>query len=270
MIIIELSNENIIHVQKSDIEYIQFKRLLEYEDVLKHCFTLKPLDFGSNNTYEQQKETITDNYKKICNNLNLDYRDIVRPYQTHSDKVKVVEDDKAQIQPSIFLEEYREVDGLVTNQLNKILSLTYADCTPLYFFDPNKKAIANIHSGWLGTAKKIGKKAVEKLIETYKCNPKDIICCIGPTIRDCHFEVDKDVKEKFVKAFNNMFLHSVIRNKYYINTVSINKAMLLEAGLQEENIIDSGICTVCNSDLTYSYRGNNKTESRNTAIISLV
>jgi hypothetical protein len=38
----DLSNENIIHVKDGDIEYIQFKRLLEYKDKLVHAYTLKP------------------------------------------------------------------------------------------------------------------------------------------------------------------------------------------------------------------------------------
>ena len=54
----DLSNENIIHVKKNGIEYIQFRKLLEYEDVLTHCFTLKPLDFGDNSNYESKKEII--------------------------------------------------------------------------------------------------------------------------------------------------------------------------------------------------------------------
>jgi len=266
----DLFNENIIHIKKDGIEYLQFRKLLEYEDILQHCFTLRPLDFGSNSTYESQKELVIENYKKICDSLNLDYRNVVRPYQTHSDNIKAVDNDTSE-EPSIFSKEYKEIDGLMTDKKNKILSLSYADCTPLYFFDPNKRVIANIHSGWVGTTKKIGEKAVERLVEVYGCETKDLICCIGPTIRECHFEVDEDVKEVFTKNFNDLEgLIRVTKAKYHINTVKINKRILLEAGLQENNIIDSGICTVCNYDLIYSYRGNNRAECRNTAIISLI
>ena len=138
----DLSNENIIHVKKNGIEYIQFKKLLEYEDILAHCFTLKPLDFGDNSNYESKKDLVTDNYKLICNELNIDYKNIVRPYQTHTNNVA-----EAKGNVGIFLNEYTDIDGLITDKSNKVLSLTYADCTPLYLFDPVKKVIGNIHSG---------------------------------------------------------------------------------------------------------------------------
>ena len=58
----DLSNENIIHVNKNGLEYIQFKKLLEFKNI-NHCFTLKPLDFASNATYEEKKEEVEENFK---------------------------------------------------------------------------------------------------------------------------------------------------------------------------------------------------------------
>ena len=45
--------------------------------------------------------------------------------------------------------------------------------------------------------------------------------------------------------------------------------MLKECGLKEENIIDSGICTVCNNDLLHSYRTEKDKAGRNAAIMEL-
>lgn len=266
----DLSNENIIHIKKDGLEYIQFRKLLGYSDIITHCFTLKPLDFGDNANYNDKQDLVTNNYKLICNELNIDYRNIVRPYQTHTNNVKEASKNKG-----IFLKEYTDVDGLITDKPNNILSLTFADCTPIYLFDPNKKAIGNIHSGWQGTVKQIAKKAIGKMIETYGSNPKDIICAIAPTIRKCHFEVEEDVKEIFSNQFSN--ISDIIttgeikqcKQKYYIDTVKINKNILMEMGLSEENIIDSKICTVCNSNLIHSYRKEGKKAGRNTALIML-
>jgi len=268
----ELSNKDVIHTKKDNIQYLQFKKLLEYDNIIQHCFTLKPLDFGTNDTYEQKKDEIIKNYKQICDSLGLNYENIVRPYQTHSHNTKAVNE------TGIFLEEYRNIDGLITTKKDKILSLTYADCIPLYFFDPNKKIIANIHSGWQGTLKSIGKKAAEKLINEFRSDPQDIICAIGPSIRKCHFEVDEEIKEEFCEEFRNSIkIQNIIskgniieeKQKYYIDTVDINRQLLIKIGLKAENIIDSEICTVCNSDLIYSYRGNNNTICRNTSLICL-
>ena len=264
---IDLSNENIVHIKKDGIEYLQFRKLLEYKNI-QHCFTLAPLNFESNSSYETKKEEVAENYKKICKSLNLDYKNIIRPYQTHTANIEIVKDIFLE-KPSIFSKEYKEIDGLITNKTDKVLSLTYADCIPLYFFEPEKNVIANIHSGWMGTTKKIGKIAVQKMIDEYECKAEKIICCIGPTIRKCHFEVEKDVKNIFENAFSYENIDKKQNNKYYIDAVEINKKMLLEAGLKQENIIDSKICTVCNCNKMYSYRGNAKTELRNTAIICL-
>ncbi len=156
-----------------------------------------------------------------------------------------------------------------------MLSLTFADCTPLYLFDKNKKIIGNIHSGWQGTIKKIAKKAIELMKEKYNCNPKDIICVIGPTIRKCHFEVKQDVRDIFYKEFsymnniNDIIKFSEKTNSYFIDTVEINKNLLKEEGILEENIVDSKVCTVCNSNIIHSYRKEGKEAGRNTALVVL-
>ena len=257
----DLSNKNIIHVVKDGIQFLQFRRLLKYNDRLAHCFTMKPLNY-------KDKPFDDDNYKSICNALNLDYKNVVYPKQTHTNVVKVVKSNSRS-------EEFVEVDGLITSEKDKVLSLKFADCTALFLYDPVKNVIGDIHSGWRGTACKIGKVAVEKMVKEFNCNPADIICCISPTIRQCHFEVEDDVKKIFMEAFND---ESIIKKgevidgkqKYYIDSVTANIKTLKNCGLKEENIIDSGICTVCNNKLLHSYRTDGNEAGRNTAIMSIV
>ena len=123
-------------------------------------------------------------------------------------------------------------------------------------YDAQKHVIANVHSGWKGTVQKIASKTIDKMQEQYNCNPKDIICCISPSIRECHFEVDQDVKDAFLEAFpKETDSIKQAHEKWHIDTVRINIEMLKEKGLREENIIDSKICTVCNCFQIHSYRG---------------
>lgn len=275
---IDLSNENVIHKKNKEIEYLQFRKLIEYKEIV-HCYTLKAnnFDIAGNDTYEEKKDITHFNYEKLSNALQISKDTILRPYQTHTDVVKAVNEKWKQRKISIFPEEFNNVDGLITNLPNIAFSLGYADCIPLFFYDPIKKVIGNIHSGWKGTLKKIAKRAVEEMENVYMCNPKDIICCIGPSIRKCHFEVEDDVYEMFYKEFlytgriNDIISKENTDNsKYYIDTVLINKIILQEAGLKVENIIDSGICTVCNFSVMHSYRVDKEKAGRNTAIISLV
>ena len=106
---------------------------------------------------------------------------------------------------------------------------------------------------------RISVKTVKKMKELYNSNPDDIICCICPSIRKCHFEVDKSVKDMFENEFKDIAMKNIIdkaenREKWYIDTVEINKLILKREGLREENIIDSKLCSVCNHDLIHSFR----------------
>lgn len=263
-------NNKIVVVKNEKVKYIQFKELLKYKNVI-HCFTLRPMDFGSNDTYSIKKEEIEKNYKILCDNLKINYKDIVRPYQTHTNNVKKVENEKG-----FFIEELKDIDALITNHTNEILSLTFADCTPIYIFDKEKNIISLVHSGWQGTAKSIVKNAIQELKKEYKCKVEDMLCAIGPTIRNCHFEVDTDVKEIFYKQFkymkniDNIIKENKKTGKSYIDTVMINKNLMLENGILSENIIDCNICTVCNSNIMHSYRKDGKDAGRNTAILGLI
>ncbi|MBR2744523.1 MAG: peptidoglycan editing factor PgeF [Clostridia bacterium] len=256
----DLTNESVIHVRKDGVQFLQFRKLLEYSDKIIHCYTLKPIDIKG-------KSKDDENYKMICNALELDYNNVVIPFQTHTNNVDIVLKDSES-------GEFPETDGLITNEKNKILCASFADCTSLYLYDPVKNAIGNIHSGWRGTVAKIGKVAVEKMTKEFGSNPEDLICCIGPTIRQCHFEVEDDVKNLYMDAFGD---ESIIKKadivngkqKYFIDSVAAITKMLKQCGLKSENIIDSGICTVCNNDVLHSYRSEWNLSGRNASIICL-
>lgn len=266
----DLSNKSIIHIKKDGLEYIKFKKLLEYKNI-EHCFTLKPLDFASNATYEEKRLEVEANLRVLSEEFGFNVNDICRPKQTHTDRVEKIENGDE----GIYISKFDDVDGFVTDKKNKELMLSFADCTPLLFYDPVEKVVANTHSGWKGTLQTIGVRTVEKMLSEYGCKTEDIICCIGPHIRKCHFEVDKDVRDLFYNKFRDLNgIEDIIEfneenNKYYIDTARINRQTLLNMGLKEENIIDSNICTVCNSDICHSYRTEKELSGRAVTIIYL-
>ena len=264
----KLTNNNIIHKNVDGTEFIQFRKLLEFPNV-KHCYTLRKNNINVQ-IKDGNKTELIESYKKVANALNVDYEHMLKPHQTHTDRVEIV---------SNLNQNLEEVDGVITNKKDIILCTTSADCTSLFFYDDSKKVIADVHSGWRGTLKKIGKKAVEKMVDEFNCDPKDIICCIGPCIQKCHFEVEEDVMNMFKNEFTYTNRISEIieqgknidgKQKYNIDTTLINKIILKEAGLVSENIIDSGICTVCNSDYFHSYRVDREKSGRNGAFIGMV
>lgn len=84
-----LNNKEIVITKNEDLKLMQFKRLLEYSDLV-HAFTLKPFDFESYSKYEKDKKKIDSNYKSLCTVLKLDSKKLVRPYQTHTSNIKEV------------------------------------------------------------------------------------------------------------------------------------------------------------------------------------
>lgn len=260
-----LKNEEIIYVQKEGIEYIQFKSLLKYG--VKHAYTFKSegIDFAFN----QDKNV--SSYEKLCKALEIDSKTIVQPIQTHTDIVKCID----RIEPT---ENLRDVDGLITDKSYIALTTKNADCILFVFYDPVKKVIANVHSGWRGTFQKIAEKTVQKMINYYGSKAEDILCFISPSIRKDHFQVDEDVKELCQNIFGftgrvEEFIEigEIIDGdqKYYIDTVLINKILLEGLGLKEKNIIDCGICSVCNGDRIESVRVDGDASGRATMIVTL-
>ncbi len=270
----DLSNENVIHVKNGDTQYLQFRKLLEYKDILEHAYilgtdkTYRTSNFTENITKEEI-ETGLKNYEEFFHLTGIEYKNLITTFQAHTDNVMIVNE------TNNFNLDNQPVDGICTNVRNNILATVNADCILLMLFDPIKKVIANVHSGWRGTIQKISVKTVDKMIEQYECKPQDIICCICPSIRKCHFEVEQDVKDKFVKEFKNIFdLNQVIKEKilgkkWNIDTVKINEILLEKRGLRKDNIVDSGICSVCNSDIIHSYRVEGKGNGLSSAIIEL-
>lgn len=284
----DLSNENVIHVKNKNIEYLQYRRLLEYKDIISHAYTLGlNVGFkvtGANNKIEDNGyDFVINSYKNICESIGCNYKNVIRANQDHTDKVKIITE-KTTKEPELKLTKEIVEDGLITNKKNIVLSTTNADCILLMFFDPVKKVIANTHSGWKGTIQRISVKTIRKMKEQFGCEPKDIICCISPSIRKCHFEVDEDVKDIFLNEFKNLeenkFMNDIVsiekiieknlqKNKWNIDTVLINKILMKEEGLKPENIIDSGICSMCNSDIIHSYRVEKENYKTEAALIEL-
>ena len=305
----DLSNKNVIHINKNGVQYLQFRRLLEYSNIITHAYSLG-IDVNFR-TAKANKEKLPEDefnknlqsYKNLCLVTNLDYKNVVKTNQEHTDNIKIITKKINKNEPDINLEKYSKTDGMITNKKNLILSTTNADCILLLFFDPVTKTIANVHSGWRGTLQRISVKAVQKMKKEFNCKPENIICCICPSIRKDHFEVDKDVKDMFEKEFQDLDIsnnaeiiekqnietprinsknnnieqheqmqieHELRKEKWNIDTVLINKIILKKTGLKPENIVDSGICSECNSDLVHSFRAEKEGYGLETALISLI
>lgn len=198
---------------------------------------------------------VRENFDRFCAAIRVSAEDVVISAQTHTANVKIVTAaDRGQ---GITREkEYTDVDGLITNDPNVVLCTQYADCVPLLFVDPVKRVVATSHAGWRGTAAGIAAVTVEKMVETFGCNPEDILAGIAPSIGYCCFEVDTPVYEAFcqVPVFDEGCYTDDGDGKYHINLQEVNRRWMLRAGLRPEQITVTDLCTKCRPDVFWSHR----------------
>lgn len=206
---------------------------------------------------------VLENFKRIGASMGVAVEDMVLSKQTHTTNVRVVtKEDKGK--GVIRKRNYTDVDGMITNVPGICLVTSYADCVPLYFVDPVKKAIGLSHSGWRGTVGKIGKNTVQLMQENFGSKPEDLLAAVGPSVcMDC-YEVSEDVIEQFKETFEKKYWEDLFykkeNGKYQLNLWKANELIFLESGILPEHMAITNVCTHCNSKILYSHRtmGNNR------------
>lgn len=182
------------------------------------------------------------NRQAFLKHKNLDKKIIVSAGLIHSNKVTAI----SGLSHNFLIPN---CDALITSDCRYLLTITVADCLPLYFYDNTKHIVAIAHAGWRGVVAQIAKEVVDAFVSNYGSNFKDIEVFIGPHIKDCHFEVKADV------AANFKISETVISNKKtYINLASAVTSQLLDRGISETNIQVSSECTFCSSAKYFSWR----------------
>lgn len=259
--------------------YLKFQALERF-DFIKHGFSTR-LGGVSKGIYESmnlgfgrgdEDSNVRKNYELICDSIGIKADDLVFTDQVHKANIRVATKNdlgKGIVQPR----DYKEIDGQITNEPGVPLLTFAADCVPIYYVDPVKKAIGLTHSGWRGTALKIGRQTVIEMEKHFGCNPKDIVAVIGPCIcKDC-YEVSSDVAEAFSKEFSakemKTFLQEKKGDKYQLDLWEANRLILIEAGLLNDNITVSSVCTMGNPKLLFSHRGSKGKRGSQAGFLSL-
>jgi YfiH family protein len=156
--------------------------------------------------------------------------------------------------------DYEDTDAAITDQRNVVLTSGHGDCLPVYLYDPTVPAIGLAHAGWRGTLKNIASATARSMVRKYSCKPKNLRAWIGPGIGRCCFEVSADVAQAFYSTFawSSDYIDPSPDGKFHIDLKGINHRQLSDCGIAA--IESSDFCTVCRSDLFYSYRRNREQE----------
>jgi len=199
---------------------------------------------------------VSKNREIFLNKLGVDAKKVVSAGLVHGNNIEIVGKENGG-------EKIVGTDGLLTGEKNLFLSITVADCLPIFIYDPENQVIGLIHGGWRSLARNILALTIKKLTDNFNSPPKNILVGIGPGLGACHFKVKDDVLKEFTPFRNSKFLTGfksspsiIIRKnkKIFLDLKKIAKIQLLNLGLKKENIEISPECTYCLSDKYFSYR----------------
>ena len=202
-------------------------------------------------TQEKNAWNVRENFRRFGEAVGFRTDQLILSDQTHTTNVvRVGAGDRGR---GILRDrDWKDVDGFITNDPGCVLSTFYADCVPLFFSDPVHRAIGLSHSGWKGTAAGIGKVTIQAMAREFGTDPADLICAVGPSICSECYEIGEDVAVHFASEF--LKKSEIREGKYYLDLWAANKAILMDAGVKEENITLPNLCTACNSEVLFSHR----------------
>ena len=263
------------------VSYLTFSKWNDVSDELAYGFSTRKggvsqgIFSSMNLSYSRgdDEQCVDENFKRMATALGVDQNNIVYTSQEHTANVaKITRKDclRGEKVPII-----KGTDGMITNESEIVLMTFHADCVPLFFYDRVNHAIGLTHSGWRGTAKKIGAVTLQMMNEYYGTKPDDILAGIGPAIcKDC-YEVSQDVIVEFSKSFSDKdlsriaFSHQNGDGKYQLDLIKANELILLEAGIKPENLDITDLCTCCNPELLFSHRATQGKRGSLAAFLSL-
>jgi YfiH family protein len=235
-------------------------RCLPLEQVAPHLFSTRQLGFTSPSDQEQLRRAVGADA-------------VVMVSQVHGNRVLVIR--SAKQLPS----RDAEADAIVSCAPGIAVAVRAADCVPLLMADRTTGAVAAVHAGWRGTAARVATAALEALGRESGASPADVLVAIGPSIGPCCYEVGSELVDLFAAAGHERYLidrwfatpppqrGSRERPPLRLDVAGANRDQLVLAGVPDNQIFMSGLCTAMHLDVLTSYRAEKDQAGRLVAAI---
>jgi YfiH family protein len=192
-------------------------------------------------------------------------------WQVHGADVRLVNDLAAAKPAEDARGDTIYCDAIVSNASGVLAGVKTADCVPILLGDPKSGAFAAVHAGWRGTLAEVVTRALQQMTTTYKTSARDVCVAIGPAAGSCCYEVGTDVIDPFKAKFPDQELFTETRPSHAcINLLESNRSQLIAAGVQPENIHIAPLCTMCRTDLFFSYRREKVTQGKVGRLMSVI
>jgi YfiH family protein len=177
-------------------------------------------------------------------------------WQVHGADVRVVQTAEEAKPAENQLGDTIFCDVIVSGAEGVLAAVKTADCVPILLGDPVSGAFAAVHAGWRGTLAGAVVVGVDRLAKEYEAKPEDLRVAIGASAGPCCYEVGSEVIEAFMKRFaDGEKLFTETRPGHaLVDLLKANRDQLESAGVLPERIHTAPICTMCRTDLFFSYR----------------
>lgn len=195
----------------------------------------------------------------LSEEFNIPEDKIFLPVQEHTNKVHLLE---SGLGPVV-------ADAVITARKNFLIGVLVADCVPVLLYDKAKEVIGAVHAGWRGTAKRILPDTITMMHDSFRSSPEDIFLAIGPSIKQCCYEVGEEVVERLQAATGGGEYYMMKEGCCFVDIALANKIQALDAGVLQENLWLSGECTFCNPDKYHSYRYSKENAGRQGGFIGM-
>ena len=214
-------------------------------------------------TVGDDRKIVIENHRRMFKAAALPFETMFDVWQVHGREVVCAE------APRPLEVEHQKADVILTNKVGITLVMRFADCVPIFLFDPIKRVIGIVHAGWQGTVEKVAAAAVEAMTEHYESNPQDVLAGIGPSIGVDHYEVGPDVVSAARRAFAEKANDSLVldNGRAHFDLWKANQIVLQESGVNAIEV--AGVCTACQTDDWYSHRAENGHTGRFGALLAL-
>lgn len=211
-------------------------------------FNISP--FSGDSAVNQQT-----NLAILASQIQIPANQIIFPYQTHGNRVKLIDVEYLKLTKKAQSENLSAVDAVITNLKGICIGVTTADCVPILIYDAENKAIAAVHAGWRGTCSRIVEKTLELMSKSFGTQSSKVYVSIGVSISPEVYSVGEELKTEFEQSqfpIDQIFISR--NNLLFLDLWAANKWLLLKAGVPENQIEISGICTFSNSEKFFSAR----------------
>ncbi|HEX7956689.1 MAG TPA: peptidoglycan editing factor PgeF [Pyrinomonadaceae bacterium] len=210
-------------------------------------------------------ENIRENRRRFVSTLGGEWT-LAACWQVHGSDVRVVrgvEDPRS---------ESERCDALTTTRKGVLLGVKTADCVPVVLGDRRGGACAAVHAGWRGTLAEILKRALARMREEFGTDPADVRAAVGPAALGCCYEVGAEVIDSFREKFaDSDSLFTPTRDGHaLVDLHEANRRQLVESGVAPERIHLLPLCTMCRTDLFFSYRQDRKLYGRTGRLLSVI